>query len=438
MSDLIYDMPFLKKSREDMEALKIFKNLFDDGFFNSLSEKDKQNLKEGFDNLSQIENLIEKFKFLDEFNAIYQQKGWIATESMNFEMTIKAVNIAKEESIEKGEEFLVDYYSSHLKESLSRLNYPEDLRKREHLINWAYNDYIEERYYSCIFLLLSIMDGFVADFNIAEGKGLFDANDENLYSWDSIAVHKTGLIKIRKLLYQNRGETVEDEIFLPYRNGIMHGRDLNFNNKMNATKLWATLYALKDGAIILKNNGKNPPKEEETLSLYDLSDKILKHQEESKKLQEELDKWENRNLTVNKDFPEFGPANEYEDGSPERELVNFFDYWKTGNFGYIQKMEYYNDFEEIKEGKRIHELKTEVFSNKKLKSFKILKIDDESIITAIIKTELKIEINSEEIKKNLNFRFIYTNEKNKPIAVRTLNNGKWKISTFNDIERLSK
>lgn len=191
MSDLIYDMPFLKKSREDIEALKIFKNLFDDGFFNSLSEKDKQNLKEGFDNLSQIENLIEKFKFLDEFNCIYQQKGWIATESMNFEMTIKAVNIAKEESIEKGEEFLVDYYSSHLKESFSRLNYPEDLRKREHLINWAYNDYIEERYYSCIFLLLSIMDGFVADFNIAEGKGLSDANEENLYSWNSIAVHKT-------------------------------------------------------------------------------------------------------------------------------------------------------------------------------------------------------------------------------------------------------
>lgn len=218
----------------------------------------------------------------------------------------------------------------------------------------------------------------------------------------------------------------------------MHGRDLNFNNKMNATKLWATLYALKDGAIILKNNGKNPPKEEETLSLYDLFDKILKHQEESNQLQEELDKWENRNLIVNKDFLESGPVEEYEDGSPERELVNFFDYWKTGNFGYIQKMEYYNDFEEIRAGKRINELKTEVFSNKKLKSFKMLKIEDVSINITNIKTELKIVIDSEEITKNLDFRLIYTNEKNKPIAVRTLNNGKWKISTFSDIERLSK
>ena len=430
MNDSRSENPEIKKLKNEIDMVKLLEMGVENGIFDDFPSFDKQKTSENFEKIHKLKAELGEFEVFDEFNNFYQKNGWIAYESMNLEMMNEAVKIAKEKNVEKGENYLVNYYSNHLKDNLFMLEYPEEISIRKHLIDLAYKDYSEERYYSCILLLLSIIDGFVADTKIAGNNGFFSDNDD-LYSWNSIAAHKSGLNELSKLLYKNRGKTNLEEITIPYRNGIIHGRDLNYNNKTNATKLWATLFALKDGIIKIKNNGQHPPEEEKHSSLIE----IVNQHEENIKNFAEIDKWQNRSMVVNEDFPEFGLSSDYKDESPEKELVKFFEYWMDGNFGDIAKL----SFDYRKESSLNNEagkLAREVFNNKKLKSFKILEINDESIIVTNIKTELKITIDSKEIIEKIEFRLIYKNENNKPLALRTLKNGHWTIATFRDIQEI--
>lgn len=53
---------------------------------------------------------------------------------------------------------------------------------------------------------------------------------------DSIAAHETGLKALARIMGRGRNRTNEEIISVPYRNGILHGRDLAFDNKVVAAK----------------------------------------------------------------------------------------------------------------------------------------------------------------------------------------------------------
>jgi len=429
----IRDNYSFQKFAQLFEGAKAAKIATDVGFLDGLRELglDVEGLSE---NLSEMIGLEEEFEMLaninDIFNEHFLKRGWIAHESINFTAMKKAVELADNGHLDEAEEVLIDVYDENLELSVQMMRWMEEIRPRNELLQLAYEDYCAERYHSCILMLFSIIDGFVADTKEIDGNKCFFAEGEEIYAWDSIAAHQTGLTELRKLLYQNRGKTTTDEIDIPYRNGILHGRDLKYANKKVAIKLWATLFALRDGIIAIKKGKK--PEEPERFDLIKTA-QLIKENEIRKNL---LKEWKAKELKVNEDFPESGESAEYQERSPERALVEFFEYWSKDNFGKIAQMLDHQSLKEKPINSIAGELRRDIFNNKEIKGYKILNIVDEASAISEITVNLTIQKENKDISREITFRMIYEND-NGEIDIREMNNGSWKfIRGYNEIEDL--
>jgi len=421
-SEKIGNNPSAKKMKESLEVMKMLENATETGLFDGLIPLglDKEGLSNAFSTLGEIEEQMSVLDIPDKFNEHFLERGWIAHESINFTAMKTAVELAENGQLDEAEQVIIDAYDENLELSVKMIQWMEEMRPRSELLQLAYEDYLDERFHSCILMLFTIIDGLVADVKEIDGNKCFFAEGEEIYAWDSIAAHKTGLTELRKLLYQNRGKTNTDEIEIPYRNGILHGRDLNYGNKKVAIKLWATLFSLRDGIIAIKK-GKTPKEPEE----FDLSKtmQLIKDNEVRKEL---LNEWEPRTLEINVDLPESGDSSEYEEYSPEKALVEFFEHWKNNNWGKMVEKLNYRFFEEDTLGKKVFELKTGIFEGKELKNYSIVSSDDDSPAISDIKVNLTIQKEDKEISKDIKFRMIYEREDGE-IEIRGMENGSWKI-----------
>lgn len=309
---------------------------------------------------------------------------------MNADVTKKAVELTNEEKIDEAEDHLIKYISENLEFKIEMIKYVEEFISRQEFIQLAYEDYMDKRYYSCILLLFTIIDGVVVDCKEIEGnKGFFaDGNDKNLYAWDSIAAHSTGLAKLQSLLYKNRGVTTTEEIDIPFRNGIIHGRDLGYNNKKVATKLWNTLFALRDGIIAMKNKDENS-EEDFNFIKYILDLKL--EEDEFELNMKHLNEWKPRKMIKGVDYPESGSSFDYEDKTPERKVVEFFEYWMSNNYGNVVKTITNDYLKEFSINNIAGKLSRDAFNNKNLVSYKIIDITDDAAASSKITTELKIQ-----------------------------------------------
>ncbi len=94
---------------------------------------------------------------------------------------------------------------------------------RYELIKNAFEEHFAERYYASVPLFLIIVDGAVNDFT--KSKGLF-AEGTEVTAWDCLVGCNDSLENIKNVFNKGRGKTNSEEIRMPYRNGILHGRDL--------------------------------------------------------------------------------------------------------------------------------------------------------------------------------------------------------------------
>ncbi|MET8703335.1 hypothetical protein ABZW10_31420 [Kitasatospora sp. NPDC004723] len=132
----------------------------------------------------------------------------------------------------------------HLTIGLNRL---PAMRKRLALVEKAKADYFAGRYYSTVHVLLSVMDGFVNEFETVR-KGLHARQAEELKAWDSVVGHHMGLARAHRTFTKGRSATTEEPVYELYRNGIVHGSILNYDNIVVATKAWNRLMAVADWA----------------------------------------------------------------------------------------------------------------------------------------------------------------------------------------------
>ncbi|MCX6674300.1 MAG: hypothetical protein NTY37_11040, partial [Methanothrix sp.] len=197
----------------------------------------------------------------------------------------------------------------------------------------ALTDYREERYHACVPVVLALIDGMVNELHSkSKGKKLgFFAKGVNLEAWDSVSAHSKGLGQLVRVLGKGRYETTTKQIFIPYRNGIMHGMDLGYDNKIVAAKTWAALFALRDWAIKTEKGSIEAPPTEKPLELSDLIQQIRENQEDQQLLQ----KWKPRIIKPGQDIPVSGKPEEYEAGSPEKSLAEFLEYWQVRNYGFM-------------------------------------------------------------------------------------------------------
>jgi hypothetical protein len=112
------------------------------------------------------------------------------------------------------------------------------------------------------YVLLSVMDGFVNEFESAR-RGLHTREAEELDARDSVVGHHMGLTRAHATFTRRKGATSDEPVYELYRHGIVHGTILSYDNDVVATKAWNRLFAVTDWAKA-KVKEQQPPKREPT------------------------------------------------------------------------------------------------------------------------------------------------------------------------------
>ncbi|HHC81026.1 MAG TPA: hypothetical protein ENK46_14180, partial [Flavobacteriia bacterium] len=389
--DKIADLPSYSKIRKDVQGANAIGKVVK--FLSFFGIKNK-NLNEAFSKIPDLKKEVEHLSTLpDRFNSHFSKLGWISHESMNSSLMEKAVELADNGDIEKAETILSNHFTStEISWLQHRFRVLPAFSIRFELIEKAYNDTLERRFHSCVPLLLTIIDGAVND--ISKSKGFFSKNTE-LKAWDSIASHSSGLTAIKEIFNTSRKKTNAEEIFLPYRNGILHGRDLKFDNQFVVGKCWSTLFAVNDWASALKEEKENPPIPEKQLTLgeswRELKKTIVEYQEWKVKSDlrwKELDNWKPReNINID-------PSN-FNEFSPEKTAFEIAKSWENKNYGNIAKLIHRFSDKEINIGVEAGKIRREL-EYKKLISFKIKSIRDEAPAISEITMNIVYELNDEK------------------------------------------
>ncbi|MBL1411507.1 hypothetical protein [Sphingobacterium faecale] len=428
MSDKIEDNSSYKKLKQQFEGVDALRNILDFFPIPGLDPIEFEKALEPFVDLKKEFEIISKAP--DRFNHHFAKRGWIAHESMNESLLFSCIELAEKGQIAEAEQKLIEYYSSDkmkwLKHQFKGL---EVFRKRFSLINLAYDDTIAERYHACIPVLLMIIDGGVNDIDKITG---FFAERTDVTAWDSIAAHSTGLATLKDIFNDTRAKTTEEVITMPYRHGILHGRDINYANKTVAAKCWAALFAVSDWARAVRDGKKVAPEPapeltvEETLAQLHDSVKKYEQQKERRTFEQKLlELWKARIITIGLDIPEKGHHTDYKDYTPEQEAVRFIEYWSSNNYGAIAKQIHqfskYN-FKLSSEAGKVRK----VFENKIILDYKIVQVKDTSASISEVILEVSFEHNDEQYAREITLRLIYQ-DKDGGMLINGETGGQWRF-----------
>jgi len=365
-----------------------------------------QNFFKPFKNIEEIESFQD---VPDKFNEYFSDLGWVAYDHMSIPDMKKAVDLAEVGNLEEAENSLINYTDRILELFIARLESQDVFKKRYFFIWNAKIDYLKGRYYACIPIILMVIDGVVSD--IGE-KGFF-AKGVDLEAWDSMAGHSTGLAKLKGIFYKDRKKTRTETINIPFRNGILHGRDLGYANKIVAAKCWAALFSV--GEFI--HSKKAEYKDEEDTKAHTMDD------DEFYRIMNLVDEWKSRNLIVNEDFKEFGKPEDYDKGTPERIMVEFLHYWIEGHNLEMSNRGSYFPSKGKTRREKIEELR-KYLNYKKLDHFKLLEITDTSPSATEIDVQLEFKDNDSNITK---FTLIFEDDNSRPL-LRSEKGGNWKVA----------
>ena len=391
-----------------------------------------QKISEAFQGLEDFKKEAELLsKTPDKFNRLFSKKGWIAHESINSDLMREAVALGDQGEIDKAEELLVNYYTS---EKLIYLIHPlkriDAFRIRYDFFLKAIDDTHNERYYSAVPLILMMMDGAVND--ISKSKGFF-AEGTDLEAWDSIAAHSSGLTVLKELLNKGRNCTNQETIDQPYRNGILHGRDLGYATKLVTAKCWAAVIAIADWAQALKDGKGEPaePEPEQTIkeSLKDIASTFREYGEHKKRMDivhKKLDSWSPRNLKIGIDIEANVSPDSYGRYTPEYEAARFAELWKKNNYGEIAKQIHHISKTNFKEDVR---LVRQTFEGRRLLEFKLTEIKDCAAAVTEVFMDVTFEYDGQPFTKNIKLRFIFQDSNGDTLIIGD-EKGKWEYLDF--------
>ncbi len=366
-----------------------------------------------------LAELKEQFKILllpDRFNELFAPSGWVAYESMSLEVMKHAIKRFEIHGLDAAEDYLVSTYGADaLKLGILRFNGHDEFRKRIRLTELAKEDYLAGRYHACTPLLLSLMDGLAND--VSRHVGLF-ADGADLTAWDCIAAHESGLQALVALMTKGRGKTNEEAISVPYRHGILHGRELAFDSRIVAAKTWAALFALRDWAGALAE-GKKTPKEKQEPTWGEL----LKSFQKTQKTKHLLDAWKPRAKESFSCLPCDGSPPSLPENSPERAVAEFMENWRLGRFAPLADA--LSHTYGMAMGKKAGEAKQD-FGRHQVVSCQVVGVEDRTPACSTITIRATFSAEDNIFEEELNVSVSYQDEKGLPMC-RLESGGKWAL-----------
>ena len=231
-----------------------------------------------------------------------------------------------------------------------------------------------------------------------------------------------GLTKLKGIFNKGRNVTNHEEIRLPYRNGILHGRDLNYANEYVSCKCVSLIFALADWMNMKESEESRKARFEKETNPPPLSES-LKKLRQNQVDREEFQKWQKRIVTIGTDIPS-APTMEncvmYPYVIP---LLNAFSSWSKKNYGelsvYLKNMFSY----ESSEKKRAGECR-KAFQNKIFHSFELKEIEERSCCLTRISVQVNWMVGEQLRSEVLEFGSMYQDETDK-FAYPWKNNGEW-------------
>ena len=411
MSDKIAENPSFKKLENQLNDLKSIFQLMP----GLLDKEDKQKLTQTTEELCELRNLP------DRFNSIYLQRGWVCFGSMNAELIKRCVTLGENGNIEKGEQELIDYYQRNIRHLVYPLRNLCGFKERYDLLQKALDDYANNRYHACVPVFLMIIDGTVNQV-LKKNQGLF-AQDVDLTLYDSIIGPEEGLSSLIQLMSKARKKTTATPIYIPYRNGILHGMDVCYDNVTVATKALSTLFAVADWIKHFCDNKHTGPSKERHQSIKEIYEDLKACSKKAKEIEIEkkmLNEWQPRDFSYI-DFSTYKPI----EGTPEYKIVQFMELYKSGNYGKMAEM--LIDYSGKSVGVMAGKVRTRVGGIKCI-SYQILEIKDSapaiSEISLLVTTSIRNEIKQIEIKSQLIYQIDRVSSQ--PL-VRGVQGGEWYI-----------
>ncbi len=199
----------------------------------------------------------------------------------------------------------------------------EAYRPRADLLRFASEDFAAGRYHAVVPIVLAQIDGIVAD---VAGRNLFNKTEHilpKLVAWDSISAQEGGLPDLVELMASPRFKTTAGPIEVPYRHGILHGRDLGYATKIVAVEAWAALFSLRDWAIKFEQGETSPPPVEPAPNLRDTLERLA----DVERQRRQIEAWEPRS-----DIALPPPGAEPAADTPEAAAMAWLREWQERDF----------------------------------------------------------------------------------------------------------
>lgn len=405
---LIKDIPSIKNTLDQIKAMKALKAAYP--LFKPLLQSlgiATSDMEKAFAQADDLAGMAEELSELpDKFNALFGPRGWIIYDHLNIEVVRAAIAKAEAGDIDGAEQDLVESYTQEdINRKLLWMSGIRAFRPRMRLARKALEDYQEERYHACIPVTLALVDGLVNEIN--KGQGGFFKQGIDLTAWDSLSAHSQGLVKLAETFSKIRARDNTEPLTMPYRNGILHGMDLIYDNKMVAAKSWALLFAVRDWALKAEQGRLGPPPPQPQKSFIQVVTEYQEVQDDKKK----IDAWKPRTIVVGTDIAVTGEPSVYDEGTPERALVDFLHYWKRNNYGYMAHLsaKKYEDLRKLPGKVREH------YKEKKLISFELMEVNDEAAAISVISTKLIYEQDGVVREQIMGFRLLNEDTQGDPV-----------------------
>lgn len=268
---------------------------------------------------SKLEDQLEHIVMLvDSFYSLLGKRNWVLHESPK--NTLVEEMVGEGLSPEQAERRLIEHYKDedNLGFYVRRVACRSDMAGRRELIERAKDDYFAGRYDAAALRLITVLDGFVNDFNKSQRCGLASRKPDEMVGFDCLGGHYLGLSHAVEVFQKSCKKLVEDEVYEVYRHGIVHGMVVNYNNDIVASKAWNYLFAVCDWADSFEKKKRLEGKQQKTLG------QVLSECRETQRVREKLDAWE-----AHTDYPDdAGVAAEPWDTAEE-----LFDAFAKGNVG---------------------------------------------------------------------------------------------------------